>query len=72
LASALDERLQGQIARHEFRLLLRPGRAGQSLAELTGVVEAIADHRPDAAELAARAHVQGSIDALILLEPVGD
>ena len=65
-ASSLVQRLQGQIVRHQFQLLLRPGRARQALAELTRVVDAIAERRADAAEAAARAHVQGAIDALLL------
>ncbi|WP_324278216.1 GntR family transcriptional regulator [Blastococcus brunescens] len=60
MASALVERLQGQIIRHQFQLLLRPGRPQQSLAALTRVVDAVAERRPDTAESAARAHLQGS------------
>jgi DNA-binding GntR family transcriptional regulator len=67
LASSLVERLQGQVARHQFQLLLRPGWAQQSLAELTRVVDAIAGRRPGPAESAARAHLQGGIDALLLV-----
>ena len=67
LASSLVERLQGPVIRHRFQLLLRPGRAQQSLAELTQVVEAVAKHQPDSAESAARANLQGVIDGL--LEP---
>jgi DNA-binding GntR family transcriptional regulator len=66
MASSLVELLQGRLVRHRFRMLLRPGRAQQSLAELTLVVDAIADRRPDAAESAAKAHLQGVIDALLL------
>ncbi|WP_245160366.1 GntR family transcriptional regulator [Blastococcus sp. CT_GayMR20] len=71
MASALVQRLQGQIGRHEFRLLLRPGRPQQSLAELTRVVDAIAERRANSAESAARAHLQAVIDAL-LLESAGE
>ena len=66
MASSLVERLQGQIVRHQFQLSLRPGRAQQSLAELTRVVDAITERRADSAESAARAHLQGVIDALLL------
>jgi DNA-binding GntR family transcriptional regulator len=66
LASSVVERLQGQLVRHQFQLLLSPGWAQQSLAELTRVVDAIAERRADCAESAARAHVQGGIDALLL------
>jgi DNA-binding GntR family transcriptional regulator len=70
-ASALVERLQGRLGRHLFQLLLRPGRAAQSLAELTEVVDAITERRPDSAESAARANVQAIIDTL-LLESAGE
>ncbi|WP_369256865.1 GntR family transcriptional regulator [Geodermatophilus amargosae] len=70
LASSLVERLQGRIARHRFQLLLRPGRSQQALAELTEVVHAVAGRRADAAEQAARTHLQGGIDEL-LLQPAG-
>jgi DNA-binding GntR family transcriptional regulator len=65
LASSLVERLQGPVVRHRFQLLLRPGRAQQSLTELTRVVEAVAGRRADAAEAAARANLQGVIDGLL-------
>lgn len=65
LASSLVERLQGPVVRHRFQLLLRPGRAQQSLAELTQVVDAVAGRRPDTAESAARANLQGVIDGLL-------
>ena len=67
LASSLVDRLQGPVVHHRFQLLLRPGRAQQSLAELTEVVEAVVDRRADCAESAARANLQGVID--LLLEP---
>ncbi len=64
LASSLVGRLQGRLARYQFQLLLRPGRAPRSLAELTRVVDAVAAHDADAADRAARAHVQSGIDEL--------
>jgi DNA-binding GntR family transcriptional regulator len=66
MASSLVEHLQGQIARHEFRLLLSPGRGQRSLAELTRVVDAITERQSGTAESAARAHLQAVIDALLL------
>ncbi|GAB3324205.1 GntR family transcriptional regulator [Geodermatophilus aquaeductus] len=65
LASSLVELLQSRVARHSFQFLLRPGRAQQALAELTQVVDAIAERRADAAERAARAHLQSGIDELL-------
>ncbi|MGY1841348.1 MULTISPECIES: GntR family transcriptional regulator [unclassified Modestobacter] len=64
IAASLVERLQGQVVRHRFQLLLRSGLAQQSLAALTRVVDAITERRADAAESAARAHLQDVIDAL--------
>lgn len=71
LASAMVERLQGPIVHHRFQLLLRPGRAQQSLTALARVVDAIAERRPDAAESAARAHLQQVIEALVLESAAG-
>ena len=64
VAAALVERLQAQIVRHQFRLSLRAGRPQQSLAELRRVVEAVAARDGDAAEEAARAHMQAVVAAL--------
>jgi len=66
LASSLVERLQRQLVRPQFQLLLRPGWAQQSLAGLTRVVDAVAERRADCADMAARAQLQGGIDALLL------
>lgn len=65
IAASLEERLQGQIVRHQFQLSLRPGRAKESLAELERVIDAIVDRDPDRAEEVARAHFQGVIAALV-------
>src|SRR5262249_19176808 len=64
VAADLLERLQGQLVRHQFRLALRPGRPGRSLAEHLAIVTAIADRDPGGAEEAARAHLRSVIDAL--------
>ena len=64
LASSLVDGLQGQVVRHQFQWLLRPGRAQQALDGLTRVVDAVEQRRAGAAEAAARAHVQDLIDAL--------
>jgi DNA-binding GntR family transcriptional regulator len=65
MAWSLVEYLQGQVVRHEFQVLLRPGRAQQSLAGLARVVDAVAERRADVAESAARANLQEVIDALL-------
>jgi DNA-binding GntR family transcriptional regulator len=64
VAAALIDRLQAQIVRHQFQLSLRPGRPRTSLRELTELVEAIADRRPDRAAAAATAHLESVIAAL--------
>ncbi|NEK84704.1 GntR family transcriptional regulator [Blastococcus saxobsidens] len=69
MASSLVAQLEGRIVRHEFQLLLRPGQAGRSVAGLARVVDAVGERRAEAAEAAARAHVQELVDAL-LPEPV--
>lgn len=62
-ATALIERLQAQIVRHQFRLSLRPGRPQVSLAGLTAVVEAITARDPESAK-AARTHLSSVVAAL--------
>jgi DNA-binding GntR family transcriptional regulator len=63
-AAELIERLGAQVVRHQFQLSLRSGRPRVSLRELTAVIDAIAAHRPDEAEAAARAHLRSVITAL--------
>lgn len=64
VATGLVERLQGQLVRYQFRLSLRPGRPRVSLAELTDVVDAIADRDPDRAQAAVVAHFRSVLAAL--------
>jgi DNA-binding GntR family transcriptional regulator len=56
--------LQSQAVRYQFRTVLRPGRPAESLAEHTGILNALLAHDPDAAERAARHHVAGVINAV--------
>jgi DNA-binding GntR family transcriptional regulator len=63
-AFALVQRLQAQLVRQQFQLSLRPGRPLVSMRELTGVVEAIAAHRPGTAERLMRAHLQGVVSQI--------
>ena len=56
-AIRLTATLNSQLVRFQFRTILAPGRAPQSLAEHTAVVDAVAAHDPDAAEQAMRTHL---------------
>jgi DNA-binding GntR family transcriptional regulator len=63
-AAELLQRLHGQIVRHQFRLALRSGRPQVSLGEHLSIIEAVRRRDPQAAETAARAHLQSVIAAL--------
>jgi DNA-binding GntR family transcriptional regulator len=56
-AIRLTSTLNSQLVRFQFRTILAPGRAPQSLAEHTAVVDAVAARDPDAAEGAMRTHL---------------
>ncbi|MGW0792487.1 GntR family transcriptional regulator [Streptomyces sp. NPDC002911] len=64
VAQALLERMNGQMVRYQFRLALRPGRPAQSLPQHLAIIDAVVAGDPDAAEAAARAHVESVITAL--------
>jgi DNA-binding GntR family transcriptional regulator len=64
VAAGLLERLHGQLVHHQFRLALRPGRPGVSLAEHLAILRAVADRRPAQADQAVRAHLGSVIAAL--------
>ncbi len=64
VASALLERLNGQLVRHQFQLSLRPGRPQVSLPEHLAIISAITGRRPSEAEEAARRHLRSVITAL--------
>jgi len=63
-ASALLDRLNGQVVRHQFRLALRAGRPQVSLPEHLAIIDAITARDPERAEAAARAHLASVITAL--------
>jgi len=63
-ASALLDRLNGQIVRHQFQLALRAGRPQVSLPEHLEIIDAITARDPGRAEAAARAHLASVITAL--------
>lgn len=63
-ASAIIERLRGQVVRHQFRIALLPSRPGRSLAQHEKIVEAIASGDPQAAETAMHEHLDDVLSAL--------
>jgi DNA-binding GntR family transcriptional regulator len=64
VAQRICANLHSQIVRFQFRTILAPGRAGQSYAEHEAVVDAIAAHDRDAAEVAMKAHLSHVSEAL--------
>jgi DNA-binding GntR family transcriptional regulator len=60
----LTSTLNSQLVRFQFRTVLAPGRAPQSLAEHTAVVDGIAARDPDAAEQAMRTHLRHVVDTI--------
>ncbi|KPC81887.1 GntR family transcriptional regulator [Streptomyces sp. NRRL S-4] len=64
VAQALLERMNGQMVRYQFRLALRPGRPAQSLPQHLAIIDAVVAGDPEAAEAAARAHVESVVEAL--------
>jgi len=65
VAVNLLDRLHGQLVRHQFQLALRPGRPEVSVSEHLAILNAIADRRPEEANLAVRAHLASVISALL-------
>ena len=63
-AQRLSQTLSSQLVRFQYRTVLLPGRPEHSFAEHTQIVEAIAAHDPQAAELAMRRHLSMVADAL--------
>jgi len=63
-AKRLSQTLSSQLVRFQYRTVLLPGRPEHSFAEHTQIVEAIAAHDPQAAELAMRRHLSMVADAL--------
>jgi DNA-binding GntR family transcriptional regulator len=63
-AIRLTSTLNSQLVRFQFRTILAPGRAPQSLAEHAAVVDAVAAHDPDTAEQAMRAHLVHVVETI--------
>lgn len=56
-AKRLSQTLSSQIVRFQYRTVLLPGRPERSYEEHSGIVDAIAAHKPGAAEEAMRRHL---------------
>jgi DNA-binding GntR family transcriptional regulator len=63
-AARVLERLRAQLVRHQFRLALQPGRPSVSLPEHLAIIDAVCAHDPEAARIAAQAHLASVIEAL--------
>jgi DNA-binding GntR family transcriptional regulator len=63
-AARLIDGLKAQNVRYQFRTILAPGRAGESVEEHRAIVEAVAAGDPDLAEERARDHVEHIAEAL--------
>ena len=68
VAVTLLDKLHGQLVRHQFQLALRPGRPEVSVSEHLAILNAIADRRPEEANLAVRAHLASVISALMAVD----
>lgn len=64
IVALLIQRLRAQHVRFQYRTILVPGRARQSLEEHLAIINAIANHDPTASEQAMRAHLSNVIIAL--------
>jgi DNA-binding GntR family transcriptional regulator len=64
VADDLVANLRNRAAHHQFRLALMPGRAVESLAQHSAIVDAVTAGDPRAAEEAMRAHLASVIDVL--------
>jgi len=67
--SRLVGMLNSQIVRFQYRTILLPGRADQSLGEHRAIVDAVAKRDPDAAERAMRDHIAHVVEALRAQRP---
>lgn len=64
-AASIIVRLRAQIVRQQFQLSLRPGRTQVSLPQHLEIIKAVASGDATGAEIAARAHVDSVISALV-------
>jgi DNA-binding GntR family transcriptional regulator len=64
VADDLVANLRNRAAHHQFRLVLVPGRAEESLGQHRAIVEAVVAGDGEAAEAAMRDHLASVIDVL--------
>ena len=64
IADEILVRLLARNIRHQFQLALRPGRPQISLSEHLAIIDEICARQPEAAERAARRHIESVIRAL--------
>jgi DNA-binding GntR family transcriptional regulator len=67
--SRLVATLNSQLVRFQYKTILVPGRAEQSLAEHRAIVDAVAAGDPDAAEQAVREHLAHVVEAMRARRP---
>jgi len=70
LVAGLIDRLHAQNVRHQFRTVLAPGRAAQSLAEHRAIVDALETGDGEQAETAMRTHLTHVVQTLRSLQAV--
>ncbi|MEX0428023.1 GntR family transcriptional regulator [Nocardioides sp. DS6] len=70
-ATALLERLNAQMVRHQFMLSLIPGRPRVSLPEHLDIIVAVCAHEPAAAESAMRRHIGSVLRAIAESDAAG-
>ncbi|RYF61833.1 MAG: FCD domain-containing protein [Comamonadaceae bacterium] len=70
-AVAILDRLHGQVARYQSRLLIQPVRLTQALREHTEIVTQICAGNPEAAEAAMRQHIESIANALNAIRSQG-
>lgn len=64
IAEEILIRLLARNVRHQFQLALRPGRPQVSLSEHLAIIDEVCARHPEAAERAARRHIESVIRAL--------
>jgi len=63
-ADSILDRLNAQMVRHRFKLVMHPGRVDVSLPEHVAIIDAVCARRPDQAEAVMRDHLRSVITAL--------